>query len=199
MNENQNNKLKTSDPNNWLDIHGDTLFRYSLKYISDNTVAEDLVQETFLAALKNRDSFIGASSEQTWLIGILKNKIIDHYRKYKRDTSSEKKNANVDPDDLDYISSGSDIGSWKIERRPTKWSIDSNDPVEQQQFWSHLNNCLEQLEPRLAVCYYLREIQQIEYKDVCNVLKLKPTNLRVMLHRARKLLRKCLEKNRIDK
>jgi RNA polymerase sigma-70 factor (ECF subfamily) len=102
-------------------------------------------------------------------------------------------------DNIDYISNGPDIGSWKPDKRPSKWSVDPNDPVERQQFWNHLNECLEQLEPRVAICYYLREMQEIEYKEVCNILSLKPTNLRVMLHRARKLLRRCLETNWVDK
>ena len=75
-----------SDPRDWVDKHGDALFGYMLRYISDRSTAEDLVQETFLAALKGRAAFTGASSERTWLIGILKNKVVDHYRKAGRET-----------------------------------------------------------------------------------------------------------------
>jgi RNA polymerase sigma-70 factor (TIGR02943 family) len=187
------------DPANWLDIYGDTLFRYSLKYINNQTIAEDLVQDTFLAALKSFNSFEGVSSEQTWLIGILKNKISDYYRNIYTNTSQDKKNISIDPDELDYINDGSERGSWKTNRRPAKWSIDSNDPVEKEQFWIYLNKCLDKIDPKLAIIYSLRDIHQVNYKEVCNILTLKPTNLRVMLHRTRKLLRQCLEVNWIEK
>ena len=76
-----------SDPKEWVDKHGDALFAYVLRYISNRSIAEDLVQEALLAALKGRAAFTGASSERTWLIGILKNKVIDHYRTAGREAS----------------------------------------------------------------------------------------------------------------
>jgi RNA polymerase sigma factor (sigma-70 family) len=78
-----------SDPSTWVAQHGDALFRYALMKMRDESQAEDMVQETFLAALKARENFSGNSSEKTWLIGILKHKIIDHFRKHKREQSSD--------------------------------------------------------------------------------------------------------------
>ena len=182
-----------SDPKEWVDKHGDALFGYVLRYISNRSIAEDLVQEALLAALKGRAAFTGASSERTWLIGILKNKVIDHYRTAGRETPLPQPGQLSDSDDTDYISAGPDAGSWQSQRRPTAWSVDPNDPVEQQQFWEHLQRCLEGLEAKLARVYSLRDILEIEYQEVCNILAVTPTNLRVMLHRARKTLRRCLE------
>ena len=199
MNKNNFQNSSTTDPSKWVENHGDALFRYTLRFISDTTTTEDLVQEVLLAALKGRKSFEGASSERTWLIGILKNKIIDHYRKTNIENKSILFEQSLDIDDSDYITSGTDSGSWHPQRRPAHWAVDPNDPVEQQQFWEHLQKCLEGLDPKLSKVYNLREIQQIEYQEVCNVLAIKPTNLRVMLHRARKQLRKCLEINWISK
>jgi len=193
--EDSSKKTTLSDPAEWLDQHGDALFGYALKYISDTTVAEDMVQETLLAALKGRAAFAGASSERTWLIGILKNKVVDHYRKSGRESQLADPDQFSDSDDKDYISSGPDAGSWHPKQRPANWSVDTNDPVEQQQFWDYLQRCLKDLDKRLARVYTLRDIHEIEYKEVCNVLAVTPTNLRVMLHRARKLLRRCLETN----
>ncbi len=187
-----------SDPGEWIEKHGDALFGYALRYVSDRPTAEDLVQETLLAALKGRANFSGASSEQTWLIGILKNKVVDHYRKASRETSLDQPDQLSDSGDADYISSGPDAGSWQPRQRPIAWSVDPNDPVEQEQFWDHLKRCLKGLDKRLARVYTLRDIQEVEYQEVCNVLAVTPTNLRVMLHRSRKLMRKCLEKNWID-
>ena len=183
-----------SDPKEWVEKHGDALFGYAFRYVGDRSTAEDLVQETLLAALKGRAAFIGASSERTWLIGILKNKVVDYYRKAGRQTQLNQPEQFADFNYTDdYILIGPDTGSWHPQRRPAAWSVDPNDPVEQQQFWDHLQRCLEGLDKRLAQVYALRDIQEIEYQEVGNVLAVTPTNLRVMLHRARKLLRRCLE------
>ncbi len=74
-----------SDPQDWVEKHGDYLFRIALLRVRDDVVAEDVVQETLLAALQARGRFEGQSSERTWLVGILKHKIIDHFRKASRE------------------------------------------------------------------------------------------------------------------
>src|SRR5450432_1762306 len=76
-----------SDPERWVDLHGDYLFTYALMRLRDAARAEDAVQETFLAALKGGKTFAGRSAEKSWLVGILKNKVCDHYRKASRETS----------------------------------------------------------------------------------------------------------------
>jgi RNA polymerase sigma-70 factor (ECF subfamily) len=199
MNEPEANNLKSSsslsDPKEWVAKHGDALFGFALRYVSDRTVAEDLVQECLLGALKARTSFSGSSSERTWLIGILKNKVMDHFRKSGRETPLNEPEQISDTDDTDYITTGHDYGTWQPNQKPKAWSVDPNDPVEQKQFWEHLKRCLEGLDQRLAKVYNMRDIQEIEYDEVCNVLAVTPTNLRVMLHRARKMMRHCLETN----
>jgi RNA polymerase sigma-70 factor (ECF subfamily) len=131
------------------------------------------------------------------LIGILKNKVTDHYRKSGSRTGREKELTDLelysDSNDNDFISSGSKIGTWNPEKRPQAWSLDSSDPVEKEQFWKQLFSCLDGIDQRLAMVYRLRDVQEMEYKEVCNVLDVSSTNLRVMLYRARKLLRQCLE------
>ena len=76
-----------SDPERWVELHGDYLFRFAIMRLRDASKAEDAVQETFLAALKGGKSFAGRSAEKSWLVGILKNKISDYYRKASRETS----------------------------------------------------------------------------------------------------------------
>jgi len=76
-----------SDPERWVDEHGDDLFKFALARLRDPVKAEDFVQEAFLAALRGGSNFSGRSSERTWLTGILKNKIFDHFRKVGRETS----------------------------------------------------------------------------------------------------------------
>jgi RNA polymerase sigma-70 factor (ECF subfamily) len=72
-------------PDRWVQEHGDLLFRYALVRLRDRTAAEEVVQETFLAALKGREQFKGRASERTWLVGILKHEIIDYFRKSNRE------------------------------------------------------------------------------------------------------------------
>lgn len=187
--------VELTNPEEWVSLHGDALFAYALRSLGNRSAAEDLVQETLMAAFKGRSSFSGASAERTWLIGILKNKVMDHYRRSGRETVLEDPEAVSDSGASDYIASGRDAGQWKTSRRPAAWSVDTKDPVEQQQFWEHLQRCLGTLDARLAEVYRLREVQAVEYREVCNVLSVTPTNLRVMLHRARKRLRSCLEIN----
>ncbi|MGB7030300.1 MAG: sigma-70 family RNA polymerase sigma factor, partial [Syntrophobacteria bacterium] len=107
-----------SDPKVWVDEHGDALFRYALFRTQNGQVAEDLVQETFLAALRGKDSFAGRSSVKTWLFGILKHKIIDHIRKISRERPEE---------DIETLANLADKtfneqGVWKSQ--PAKWTTD---------------------------------------------------------------------------
>ncbi|MSU58371.1 MAG: hypothetical protein EXS35_09350 [Pedosphaera sp.] len=95
-----------SDPERWVDEHGDYLFKYALMRLRDPARAEDAVQETFLAALKGGKSFQGRSAEKSWLVGILKNKICDHYRKASRETSFTDLEFHADEDHERFVADG---------------------------------------------------------------------------------------------
>lgn len=177
-----------SDPNTWLDQHGDALFRYALLRVRNTTLAEDMVQETLLAALKARVDYVGASSERTWLIGILNHKIIDHFRQ----THREQPFTDGLPDD-DGISKElfDEGGHWM--RSPSTWS-NPDQAFEQQKFWETLAECVARLPPRLAELFILREINGMDTEEACKVLNISTTNNAwVMLSRARMQLRQCLE------
>src|SRR3989442_8368867 len=79
--------VRLSDPERWVGEHGDYLFKFALVRLRDSAKAEDMVQETFLAALKGQQSFAGRSAEKSWLVGILKHKVLDHFRKVSREAS----------------------------------------------------------------------------------------------------------------
>lgn len=179
----------------WLELYGDMLYGYALKRVRDAQTAEDLVQETLLAGLKSKDSFAGQSTEQTWLFGILKNKVMDYFRNYRRDLSLDEVDSVSGIIDEEFIQSGPDKGTWQPTRRPAKWIIDPKDAVEQKEFWFHLNNCIEELDKRFALVFVLRELEELDFRNICNTLAISHTNLRVMLYRARKHLRLCLERN----
>lgn len=179
----------------WLELYGDILYRYSFRYVKDKQTAEDLVSETLLAGLKGQSRFAGQSTEQTWLIGILNNKIMDYFRKSKREIRFDETDIISGQADEDFNQSGNDIGAWKPNRRPADWMVDTADPVELKEFWLYLGNCIEELDIRLSMVFVLRELEEMDSKNICNVLSISHTNLRVMLYRARKQLRLCLEKN----
>lgn len=183
------------DPESWVDQFGDYLYSYAMLRVNDSRLAEDIVQDTFLAALGARESYSGKASFKTWLVGILKNKLMDHFRKAYRDELKEPTAYPANTPDPDFSATGAAPGYWQADRSPAKWSVDKLDPVEQKEFWAYLEKCLENLPPRAAIIYVLREMEELKPSEICNVLDLNATNLRVTIHRARKDLRRCLEIN----
>src|SRR5271156_1066981 len=110
-----------SDPERWVDLHGDYLFKYALARLRDPTKAEDAVQETFLAALKGGKAFAGRSAEKSWLVGILKNKIYDYYRKASRETSFTDLEFNSEEDGDRFVAAGVGKDGWIHELGPHEW------------------------------------------------------------------------------
>lgn len=167
----------------WVDEYGEILYRFALLRVGNPTVAEDLVQETFVAALKSQNSFRNQSSPQTWLIGILKHKILDHFRAQGKTISIEETT----------LSSTMDSPAPKI---PVKeWSITPEKIVEESAFREILQNCLNRLPEKAKQIFLLREIDEVETGELCKIFGITPTNLWVMLHRIRNQLKSCLEKN----
>lgn len=175
------------DPSEWVDQHGDYLFRYAMLRLRDRSVAEDLVQETFLAALKSRGSFAGSSSEATWMVGILKHKIADHFRRQAREAPLEDGDLREQPDPSSFDRSG----HWTSG--PTDWGGNPADLYREKKFLDQFTKCLAGLSPNLANAFTLREIEGADTGEICKVLNVTETNLWVILHRARMHLRQCLE------
>lgn len=178
-----------SDPAGWVDSHGDALFRYAMIRVRDRSLAEDLVQETLLAAFQGRDAFSGRSSERTWLVGILKNKIADHFRRKSREDLR---------DELflrEHLGAGpfDETGHWKTG--PAHWGTNPADLARQADFLDHLRRCLSALPGNQADAFTLREIDGMTTREICKILEISETNLWVILHRARMRLRDCLEAN----
>lgn len=176
--------------NDWLNAHGDYLYRFALARLRDPHQAEDAVQETMLAAIKN-NSFDGDSSARTWLTGILKHKIIDMQRKQIREQPLS------DLIDLDASDTSMDDffdqhGHWL--EKPQEWDKPDN-ALQQKQFLTTLSNCLDKLPTKLKALFMMRDVHEIENENICKELEITPTNAWVMLYRARMGLRKCLELN----
>jgi len=178
-----------STPEQWLHKYGDILYRFGLVRVREPEIAEDLVQETLLAALKAKDNYSGKASEQTWLIGILKHKIIDYFRKASRD-NVQTFDENLLNNDEDYFN---EKGSWQIDF--SSWS-EPDKAMEQEEFLSVLQQCISRLPARMAQLFMLREFDDISSEEICQLMSISSmNNFWVMLSRVRGQLRHCLDLN----
>lgn len=175
----------------WVDRYGDLLYRFALVRVKDPTAVEDLVQETFLAALRSAATFRGSSSEQTWLIGILKHKIIDHFRAGSRAPGAGE---TISLDGLEETGPSFNInGMWKSP--PRSWTLHFEKESERSALRSAMEGCLENLPEKTRRIFLLREMDEVETEELCKAFGITPTNLWVILHRARFQMRNCLEKS----
>jgi len=174
-----------------LDTHRRYLLRVARLQLRDRDLAEDVVQETFLAALAGRAGFSGRSSIKTWLTGILKHKIVDAIRnKQRRPVAAAAFDETLDVDAHDAMFT--DDGAWKAP--PADWG-DPENALAQSEFMDVLARCLDKLPPATARVFTMREILELESDEICKELSITANNLWVILHRARLLLRRCLEQN----
>lgn len=196
----QNRSAKSSgldDPESWVDLYGDLLYRFALSRVKDTSLSEDLVQETFLAALKSRSNFQGRSTARTWLIAILKHKIVDHIRKRVREPASDKVESLSDASANDAVEGNfKDDGGWL--NRPSKWDVNPMNIYEQKEFMDILYRCLANLPERQAEAFMMRELDGLGTEEICKALDISATNSWVILYRARMWLRQCIEKNWLD-
>ena len=169
------------------------LLRYASLQVREAAVAEDLVQNTLVAALQSLGSFRGESAPATWLIGILKRQIIDHYRRMTRETPLPVSGAGDDPEgDADLLDRlfASD-GHWVT--KPSVWA-DPEASLQQEAFLGVLEACLKGLAGQSGRVFALREIMELEPEEICKDLKLTQSNYWVLMHRARLRLRQCVER-----
>ncbi len=180
-------------PESWVDQHGDYLYSFALFRVQNQAAAEDLVQETFIAALQNHKNYKGQASERTWLIAILKNKIIDYLRKQSREQPTD------DIERFLNMSEGLFNTAGKWVNGPGKWSFSPSILYDKKEFWQALRRCLELLPKRLARAFILKEMDGMSHKEICKVLQISSSNSWVVLYRARMGLKKCLGTNWFDR
>lgn len=175
------------DPNKWIDLYSDYLFNYTITRVNDREIAQDLISETFLAGLKSMKNFKGEASERTWLISILKRKIIDHYRK----TNSNKGKAEVR---INYKDSESE-GDWLEERVADPFDKTAEDTLQNTELGEAIHNCLEKLPQKQGHIFKMKTVLNYETEVICNELNITPSNLWVIIHRARTAMADCLKQN----
>ncbi len=176
------------DPEKWIDSYADYLFNYTIARVNDVEVAKDLVQETFLAGLKSAKNYKGDAAERTWLIAILKRKVIDHYRR----SNSKKGRAEVR---MDYGEHTDAQGDWLEERVADPFSSFENDAIENEELGQAIHLCIAKLPKKQALVFTMKTIQGMDTETICNELDINPSNLWVMIHRARTGLMGCLNQN----
>jgi RNA polymerase sigma-70 factor (ECF subfamily) len=174
-----------------IDSHRRYLLRVARLQLRDPDLAEDVVQDTMLAALKAREGYTGASTVKTWVTGILKHKIVDAIRARQRaPVPLTELDEETDIDEFDGLFKAN--GAWAD--KPAEWG-DPESALSRQQFFEVLEMCLENLPPRTARVFVMREVMELATEEVCKELAITPNNLWVILYRARMALRLCLEKS----
>lgn len=179
------------DADRWVDEYADYLYRFAVARVRHHEVARDLVQETFLAALKASAHYAGRASERTWLTGILKNKIVDYYRRGKREpllgdlVPAEGGESDFNPED----------GHWRYphEGNPRVWQEEQIARMDRPEFWKRFTACADRLPEQMRRVFVLREVDGWDSADICRELEISSQNYWVIMHRARASLRRCLE------
>ena len=176
------------NPNKWIDSYADYLFNYTITRVRDRETAQDLVQDTFVAGLNSMKNFKGEASERTWLVSILKRKIIDYYRRI----NSKKGQAEVK---INFSSESDEEGSWLEQRVADPFDKTAEDKIENTELGLAIHSCLEKLPEKQAEVFKMKTLLHYETEAICNELNITPSNLWVIIHRARTALASCLKEN----
>lgn len=176
------------EPNKWIDRYSDYLYNYTITRVNDKEIALDIIQDTFFAGLKSMKNFKGEASERTWLISILKRKIIDHYRKI----NSKKGKAEVR---MSYKSDLDSEGDWLEEQVHDYSENNAEESLINEELGSAILNCLSKLPKKQAQVFKMKTIQGYDTEIICNELNITASNLWVIIHRARTAMAICLKDN----
>ncbi len=177
-----------ADPKKWFTLYGTLLYQYALPRVNDSDIAEDLVQETFLSALKGLDGYKGEASEKNWLFTILKNKIVDFYRK-KATEQSVMSIPDLRSAENDWFD---EEGNWAENRIPQDWHAADN-PTERKEIQKIINWCKDHLKALQQHVFTLKYMEDLKSEEICKVLNISASNYWVLIHRARLQMRDCVE------
>jgi RNA polymerase sigma-70 factor (ECF subfamily) len=167
------------------------LLKFARLQLRNDSWAEDAVSETVLAALAKPQSFNNRSQLKTWLVGILKHKVVDALRHHGREISGLQSGEDEASNPLELIGFKAD---GHFEQVPADWGNPEQD-LDNKQFFDILEACVSKLPPTQGRLFLMREWLELSCDEICKELDLTPTNLYVQLHRARLRLRECLELN----
>ncbi len=180
------------NPEKWIEKHGDYLYAYVRYKVPSNEIAEDIVQETFLSALSSIKNFRDKSSERTWLVAILKRRIIDYYRK-----QAKNKERNITSYRLPFKQKGENKGHWLENRAPASWEPDAE--INLDHFHQVLQLCLKMLSPKQRLVFIMKILDESPNENICKEAGISIANLWTIMHRSRLQVRECLEKKAYKK
>jgi RNA polymerase sigma-70 factor (ECF subfamily) len=178
---------ETLHPETWVDRYSDYLYNYTIVRVNDHEVAQDIISETFLAGLKSKNNFKGEATERTWLISILKRKIIDHYRKIN--SKKGKAEVRINYNDVD------NEGDWLEEQVEDFSDKNAHEIMENEELGLAILECLDSINEKQATIFKMKTIDGIDTETICNEYNITASNLWVIIHRARKALGDCLKTN----
>ena len=167
------------------------MVRFSTLQLGDRQLAEDAVQEALLGALRNAKAFAGRAALKTWVFAILKHKISDILR-HKQRFVQARQLMGEDDEEADLTELFNARGVWERDERPASWG-DPDESLQNKEFWVVFETCLEGLPGQQGRVFMMREYIELDSREICETVGITPTNLNVMLHRARLRLRECLE------
>lgn len=178
----------------WVKDYADALYGYIMKRGFESETAKDLVQETFLAAWRNMDHYKAEASVKNWLFVIVKSKMTDHYRKSANKVMADaiqiEQNESVFFDDQDH---------WAKGFYPSKWSVNFSNAIEVKEFYEVINKCKSKLKDIQQTVFAMKYMEDQESEEICKILNISSSNYWVIIHRAKVLLRACLQKNWLAK
>ncbi len=174
------------DPAAWVSLHGDSLYRYAMSRLRNAEVAEEVVQETFVSALRHTSQYSGKGSEGAWLMGILKRKIVDHFRRNAKSGLQIDSGEGQDITEILF----DETGSWRAEYRRNDFR--PLDSLEREEFWQALRTCLEGLPNRQSDAFTLRTLEELSTEEISKELEITASTVWVLLHRARTRLANCM-------
>ncbi|CAN5218943.1 hypothetical protein BH09BAC1_BH09BAC1_03970 [soil metagenome] len=176
---------------NWVNLYGDDLYAWACYKIGDTEEAKDMVQETFLAAFKGLDSFKEGSSPKTWLFSILNHKVTDHYRA-KAKNLIESRDISSDPVLTVTDALFNQNGHW-VNTTVSNWQNEAGNLLDDQGFNNTMKVCLNDLPENWRSAITSKYLLEQDGKDVCVELGISKANYWQILHRAKLLLKECLE------
>ncbi len=188
---------KCLQPENWVIEYGDYLLSIAIYKVTDRDMAKDLVQETFLAALKSQHLFRGDSNEKTWLSSILNNKIIDQYRKKKQPESlCEYLESTSDSFNSHFFKHAEDE-SWHLKKDTVAcdWGVHADAALVKREFYAVMEYCLSKLPQKMKPVFFARYFDEKKADEICNDFNISSSNYWVIIHRSKILIRSCIEKN----
>lgn len=180
----------TSQLHQQLEAMRPTLIRFAQLQLRNDALAEDAVQDSLIAVLEKPDQFSGQSSLRTYVIGILKYKIIDTLRLSSRERQIEPQDDQSEEDAIDALFTANGHN----QTPPRNWG-NPDATLEQKDFFKVLQICLDKLPAKTARIFMMREWLELETDEICKELDITTSNAWVLLYRARTRLRECLELN----